>query len=176
MHNFTCPRLSGCVSAKPIKIDLFWAIMEDEHVLIDVTNNPRKRPVKGRKRERIKKAKLAGHETGEDCKCMRFKCFENVNLSQRTRIIAHFNNLSTKDEQDSLLSGFIDVMPVKRRRSRKNEDPQSQHDFSCQYFVNIDRDGSFARIPVCIKAFCSLFGISKGRVRRIREAMARTGN
>ena len=149
--------------------------MDDENIKIDVTEKPKKRPFKGRNRDELKKARLNGHVTGDNCFCKRFKCFEMVDEHEQARIIAHFNALSSKDEQDSLLSGLIEVLPVKRRRSRKTDEPSFLHDYSCQYSMRIEKDGAFVKIPVCVKGFCSIFGITKELVRRIRNSISETG-
>ena len=149
--------------------------MEDENLRLEVTDKPRKRPKIGRKREQVKKAKLTAHKTGENCKCTRFKCFESVSENERSRIIAHFNSLPTKNEQDCFLGGLVKILPVKRRRSRKTSEPSFEHDFSCEYSIIIERDGNFMKVPVCLNAFCAIFGISKGRIRRVRENISNTG-
>ena len=49
---------------------------------------------------------------------------------ERTHIIAQFNSMRSKDEQDSFLVGLIEILPVKQRRSRKDVGGQYYHDFS----------------------------------------------
>ena len=65
--------------------------MEDENISIDVTDKPKKRAIKGRNRDSLKKAKLIGHTTGPDCACKRFECFKVVSDDEKLRIIANFN-------------------------------------------------------------------------------------
>ena len=150
--------------------------MEHEQLNIELTDKPKKRAVKGRKRDQNKQTRLSGHVTGPDCACKRFECFKIVSADERARIIAHFNSLVSKDEQDSLLSGLIEILPVKRRRSRKETEPSFYHEYSCQYFVKVEKEENFVKMPVCIKAFCSLFGITKERLRRIRNSLSSNGN
>ena len=149
--------------------------MEDENTQLEVTENPRKRPKKGRKRDSLKKARLSGHVTGRNCECKDLKCFEQVSENEQSRIIDHFNQISTKDEQDCFLAGLMNIKPVERRRSRKEDKPAFQRDCTCQYFVNVSQDSTFTKIQVCVKAFCSFFGIKKARVRRIRESLSKSG-
>ena len=95
--------------------------------------------------------------------------------SERERIIAQFNAIESKKEQDTLLSGLIAILPVKQRRSRKPEGEETCHDFSYQYFVNTSNEGKCTRIFVCVEAFCSIFGTTRDRIRSIRKALATTG-
>ena len=137
--------------------------------------NLKKEQIHGRKSEERKRLKLSGHKSGSNCNCSRLKCFEKVAESERSRIIAHFNGLRSKAEQDSVLSNLIDILPVKRRRSRKKDNNGLLHDFSYQYYVNTLDDGKYSRINVCIDAFCSIFGSTRGRVRFVRESIATSG-
>ena len=149
--------------------------MEVENTQIEVTQNPKKRPIKGRKRDAAKKARLSGHVTGKICNCKQFQCFEQVSEIEQSRIITQFNAFPSKNEQDCFLSGLMVIKPVERRRSRKEDKPAFKRDCTCQYFVNKSCDGTFTKVPVCVKAFCSFFGITKRRVRRIRESLSKQG-
>ena len=95
--------------------------------------------------------------------------------SERERIIAQFNAIESKKEQDTLLSGLIAILPVKQRRSRKPEGEEACHDFSYQYFVNTSNEGKCTRIFVYMEAFCSIFGTTRDRIRSIRKALATKG-
>lgn len=61
----------------------------------------RKRKCTGRLSDVMKKLRLSTHELGPDCKCVRFRCFEKITLCERRRIIKEFNEMSTRDEQNS---------------------------------------------------------------------------
>lgn len=76
----------------------------------------KKRKIHGPMKDVMKKLRLASHETGSNCACKHLKCFDVVVETERRRIIAEFNNMRTKDDQDSYLGGLITVLPVKRRR------------------------------------------------------------
>jgi hypothetical protein len=141
-----------------------------------VTDKPKKRLVKGRKRELQRDERLKNHVTGPPCNCSKLKCFEVTSVDDRERVIAHLNNLKTKDEQDALLGSLISVQPVKRRRSRKEDPTEAEfHQKSFFYQMSIVREGSATQVNVCIKAFLSIFDVSENRVRRIREKLATTG-
>ena len=150
--------------------------MADENISLQVTDKPKKRKVFGRKSNKNQHQKLSGHVTGRDCHCARHQCYTNVTKTERSRIIAHFNSLESKTEQDAVLSNLIDILPVKKRRSRKKDDDCLAHGFSYQYYINVLDSGKYARVPVCIRAFCSVFGITASRVRAVRESIAATGN
>ena len=91
-----------------------------------VTDKPRKRPILGRKQEIAKKLRLKSHETGKNCNCKLHKCFKKTSEEERSDIVAHFNSLPSKDEQDSFLASRIQIVDVKRRRSRKGNKVDAQ--------------------------------------------------
>ena len=93
--------------------------MVDVGELVHITNRPKKRKIVGRLKEKLKKQKLLNHTTGPDCKCARFKCFEIAIENDRACLLAKFNSMSTKDLQDSFLTGLITVCDVTRRQPRK---------------------------------------------------------
>lgn len=140
-----------------------------------LTDKPKKRQKHESKFETAKKQRLSSHVIGNSCNCKHYKCFDVTTEQDRSRIIAHFNNLRTKNEQDSYLCGLINVLPVKRRRSRGNPEEAEFHKHSYKYFVSVLKDGETTRIPVCSKAFISIFGIKKARVDRLKTALADTG-
>ena len=81
--------------------------------------------------------------------------------------------LESKNCQDQLLASLIKVCDVARRRSRKEDWTEANwHNKSFRYYI---RNSEAAEIEVCIKGFCSLFGITENRVRRIREYLRDTG-
>ncbi|CAG4917086.1 unnamed protein product [Colias eurytheme] len=158
---------------------------------MDVNNTPwpRKRPRKVKKAEAIKEKKLKGEEhvnhvgklipaveVGPDCKCERYKCFQNISEENRKQILADFRNIPSKNLQDAHLSGLITVEAVKQRRSRKATNMQSgnefnvtNHDAAFYYKVRTKKDETFVDQVVCAKAFYSLHGIGRNRVRRLQK-------
>ena len=137
------------------------------------TDKPKKRKVEGRKREKLRDERISSHQTGPDCQCSRFECFTNTTEADRRRIIDNFNSLESKNCQDQLLASLIKVCDVARRRSRKEDWTEANwHNKSFRYYI---RNSEAAEIEVCIKGFCSLFGITENRVRRIREYLRDTG-
>ena len=78
---------------------------DDEHP--NVTNNPRKRKINGKKRENDKKMRLSSHTTGDPCKCTRLQCFEKLSVEARKSILDRFNELNTKDELDAMIAACI---------------------------------------------------------------------
>ena len=140
-----------------------------------LTDKPRKRKVMGRKRDAEKRRKLSSHETGNDCRCKRLKCFENISHEERQQLILNFNgNYSTKDEQDAYLSTLIKPVDVKRHRPRR-EDSNELKDFSYSYEIKVVRDDKVEIVPVCKKAIVSIFGITFRRIQTINEALSKTG-
>lgn len=132
-----------------------------------------KSQIVGRKSDISRGKKLKSHVSGSDCNCMKLKCFETISEADRRSLIEHFNCLKNKDEQDAILASLIEVHPVKRRRTRK-EDPNEAafHKNSYKYYV---RQASSKYVEVCIKAFCSIFGVTDNRLRRIKHHLSETG-
>ena len=73
--------------------------MENQVQTPEITQNSKKRKRNGSEKQRKAKQLLQSHVTGENCNCSRFNCFENTTPDDRAYIIAHFNQLSSKDEQ-----------------------------------------------------------------------------
>ena len=67
---------------------------EDE---VNLKQPTKKRKLYGRMSDVKKKIRLQSHETGLNCDCKRYKCFEVVNEEQRARILKYFNLLPSKD-------------------------------------------------------------------------------
>lgn len=92
---------------------------------------------------------------------------------QRQEILAKFLQMNCKNEQDSHLCGLIAIQLVKRRRSR-NPNPQAldrrDHCASFRYKVRFGAQET----EVCFKAFLSIHGISKWRVRRLQQSLVNT--
>ena len=139
-----------------------------------VTEKPRKKRVCGSKKAQAKRARRSSHETGENCNCKRFNCFISVSDDERAHIIAQFNAMKTKDEQDSFLSSCIVLMPI-QRRLRKSHDKAQPRDTAVKYFISLNRNGSNQRVQICASAFTSFFGISRKRVELIRASIMKTG-
>lgn len=70
---------------------------------------------------------------GEDCKCKRFKFFETVTEEERNAVIGKFNELPSYYEQSLDLAGLIYVLPVSRRRNRKDESEAKFHEAAYFY-------------------------------------------
>ena len=140
-----------------------------------VTDKPKKRPQIGRKRELDKQERLTSHKAGENCGCKRLKCFESTTEEERSTLLAKFNQLASKNEQDSFLSTLICVTNVKRRRPRVDEADAALHNYSYKYLVKVNRAGMACEINICVKALLSIFGIGISRVERIRQSIADTG-
>lgn len=66
----------------------------------DVQRSVKKCKKSGKMTDVIKKLRASSHCTGEDCKCTRYKCFENVSLEERKRIITNFNLLGDYNKQN----------------------------------------------------------------------------
>ena len=140
-----------------------------------VTNKPKKRRSSGRKKDQLKKVRLSSHQTGEDCKCKRFKCFEATTREERDRLITAFNELQNKDAQDAFLSTLIGVLNVARRRPKTDGTDPKPKDKSYSYKIKVQRDDKVEEVDVCVKGFIAVFGISHKRVRTIQTALKETG-
>ncbi|KAL9964168.1 hypothetical protein ACROYT_G027760 [Oculina patagonica] len=95
---------------------------------------------------------VPARKTGPDCGCDKLECFKKVDLETRNKILADFNAMGEFNAQNSYLHGLISA----KRESKR----------SYVYFV---QDILSNRIQVCRKAFCSIHGITIGRVRTVRN-------
>ncbi|XP_057657380.1 tigger transposable element-derived protein 4-like [Diorhabda carinulata] len=78
------------------------------------------------------------------------------------------------DKQNSYLSGLITVLPVMRSRPQKNEAESRLNNASFSYRVRLIEDGITRNVPVCLKVFLSLHGITGRRARYVRESLLLT--
>ncbi|CAG5000819.1 unnamed protein product [Parnassius apollo] len=100
---------------------------------------------------------------GPPCKCAK-KCWETISKNAKLENLAKLYNLGTKNEQDIYLQGLISCTDVKRRRVLKDI-PLRQKMFT--YTVQVCNE----KKEVCHSAFLSLFGITKDRVKRLRDLL-----
>lgn len=100
---------------------------------------------------------------GPPCQCAK-KCCETITEDNKIEIFNKLYDLSTKNEQDIYLQGLIICKDIKRRRVQK-ENPLRQKTFL--YTVQIGNE----KKEVCNSAFLSLFGITKERVKRLRNLL-----
>ena len=128
---------------------------------INSEQRPSKKRVKmGRERDVLKKLRATIHELGPDCKCKRYRCFENISDEEKKRIIREFNSLGNYNDQSKYLCGLITVLPITRRRSRLSDDKAQYNLASYAYRMRVFCDNKLKDTPVCIKAFMSFHGIS----------------
>ncbi|KAG8283857.1 hypothetical protein J6590_007872 [Homalodisca vitripennis] len=78
------------------------------------------------------------------------------------------------NEQTSYLTSLISVNLIVRRRPRK-DDINYVRDCSFRYIVRVKRYNTIREINVCQKAFISLHGITKRRLKTIQTSMKNTG-
>lgn len=126
---------------------------------------------------------LQSHETGDDCNCKRYRCFQTTSQSQRQRILNTFNSFKTHNEQNLYLTGLISAFGVEKHRPRK-PGSKIRHEASFQYRVKVlvtvetasDTEvTSLEEVPVCAKAFMAIHGIGKGKLDYIKNSIKSTG-
>lgn len=100
-------------------------------------------------------------------------------MLKKNTLIRDCNNIGNRNAKNSYLTGLIGVNAVKRRRPRCDEEEALLHNLtnciSYTYKVRIVRGNSLQEIPVCVKGFVSIFGITARRVQKIRESLATKG-
>lgn len=147
----------------------------DSEVGTNVQSNTKKRKKTGRMNEVMKKLRATTHETGRDCNCSRYKCFEVVSLEQWKRIIKNFNNLGDYNAQNQYLGGLVSVVPLQQRRNRKDYDQASFHISSNCFRVRAKIDGTLQDVRVCYKAFLSLHSIENSRIQTVKKDLTDFG-
>ena len=149
--------------------------MANNDRLLRFTMASQKRLTLGSQRELAKIQRLSSHVVGTPCNCKRLRCFEVTTDAERQTMCAEFNSLPNKNQQDSMIASLITITTVKRRRPRKAEKKCAFRNHSYTYSFEVERDGVGVSVPVCLPAVLSMLGISKARVERIRESLAKTG-
>ncbi|XP_012561033.1 uncharacterized protein LOC105846628 [Hydra vulgaris] len=149
--------------------------MADKCQYPDISEIPKKKKKHGRKWERNRNERISSHVIGFPCHCKRYKCFEETTVEEREFLLLYFNKMQNKDHQDSFLASMIKVLSIKRRRPRKKEEKRFLRDHSFSYYIKVARGNNIVRVPVCINAILSIFGIGKSRIERIRGSLVKTG-
>ena len=135
----------------------------------------KKRQINGRKKDEAKRQRLCGHKTGPDCKCSSFKCFQVIGEAERTRLISLFNELPSKDKQDAFLASCIAIKSIQRRRPREESQNPMPNESSYDYSVYVTRNETAVKVTICVKALCSIFGVTERRIRTVRDPLKSTG-
>ena len=149
--------------------------MADREIYPEVTDTPKKRQVKGSRKENAKKQRLLDHNTGNPCGCKRLKCWEVTTAEQRQALIDRFTGYQTKDEQDAFLASLIRVHPVAQRRPRQDENAANLMQNSYKYHILIMNEGKPEDVQVCHQVMLSFFGIKKGRLESIQKSLKESG-
>ncbi|KAK9889649.1 hypothetical protein WA026_007025 [Henosepilachna vigintioctopunctata] len=95
---------------------------QDDKDGVNLKQSTKKRKLYGRMSDVNKKIRLQSHETGRNCNCKRYKCFQVVNEEHRARILKDFNVLPSKDEQNLYLCGSISLLEIQRRPRKKESE------------------------------------------------------
>lgn len=150
--------------------------VSDDGATVSVSESVSKKKRKhGSMFEASKKLRNSTYETGVNCHCTRYKCFDNVTLEDRNLLIRHFNKLEDRNSQNAYLSALVSVNTVKRRRPRQAEQDATLNTFSYTYKVRVSRETCLEDIQVCFKAFLAIFGITNRRLQTIKSSLGSTG-
>ena len=82
-------------------------ILADNDRKPKLTDNQKKVKILGRKWEKAKVQTLLSQVIGLPCNCKRLPCFEVTTDIEQNALIAHFNSLKSKDQQDSMIRTSI---------------------------------------------------------------------
>ncbi|CAH1968729.1 unnamed protein product [Acanthoscelides obtectus] len=122
----------------------------------------KKERVKGEPYKNYKGNNIPGKILGSACSC-RAKCFEKFANEELHSNMVRFISLESKDQQDICLQGLIEVRSIQRRRARVEVGTKAKSNTFEYTFKGSDK------IEVCLKAFISVYGITLGRVRRLKD-------
>ena len=112
--------------------------MADNDRKPELTDNPKK-TILGRKWEKTNVQKLSSHVIGLPCNCKRLRCFEVTTDIERNALIAHFNSLKSKDQQDSMIASLISIKTIKQRRPHQSEEAAKLHNHAYEYCIKDNR-------------------------------------
>lgn len=131
----------------------------------------KKRKSFGRMKDVKKKMKLQSHEIGEPCSCTK-KCFESLSDVAKNEIISNMNNMKNNDEINIHLAGLISLVPIQRRRPKRDEEEANFRDCCVHYRIRVKQDDDMVEeMTVCKNAFISLHGITRGKVECLVSKM-----
>lgn len=108
--------------------------------------------------------------------CLRCKekCLVNVATELKRNVLTKFLNMCTKNEQDIHLQRMIDLLPIKRRKPRMGVPESKRKPKKWTPVYNISLGG--IRHRVCKSAFLNVHGVTKKRVERIVDLLAKDQN
>lgn len=150
----------------------------DENGCCNETKSTKKRKISGRLQDTAKKLRNSTLETGPDCPCKRYECFNNITEKERHILITQFNDMGREggyNSQNSYLAGLISLTPVLSRRPRLGPENANHNQSSYSYKVRVVRDGNAIEIPVCFVGFQSIFCVKPFRLHTIKTALRETG-
>lgn len=97
------------------------------------------------------------------------KCFERISEYECSDIFIEFRSINDKNQQDTFLQALIEKTDVKRNRTKRLVDANIKpRAWNFRYALLIPEGN---KIRVCNKAFCSIFGVSRNRVRRLASLL-----
>lgn len=106
------------------------------------------------------------------CYSCKRKCFSKISEEDKSVLLQNFNRMNSKSTQDVYLQGLIVPTKVIRRRPRANPgNPGSRRDpreASYHYLIKLGP----SQTVVCRHTFCSLHGITVGRVKHVARVTA----
>lgn len=97
------------------------------------------------------------------------KCFERTSEYERSDIFMNFRSINDKNQQDTFLQGLIEKTDVVRKRPRSLDGVNNKPRAANFCYTLLVPEGN--KIRVCKKAFCSIFGVSENRVRRLTSLL-----
>jgi hypothetical protein len=98
-----------------------------------------------------------------------------VPTEARKSTLKNFNTLGSVNEQNSYLCGLIAVLPIRRRRPRKNEEEANLRSATFVYKVRFRIDDSLKEVDVCKQAFMSIYGIKRKKLAILQNSLKMTG-
>ncbi|KAG8289755.1 hypothetical protein J6590_103595 [Homalodisca vitripennis] len=147
----------------------------EEDTRVSAEHSSKKHTKHGSIKNATKKLRDSNNETGPDCRCKRYKCFEHVTGGERTKLINDFNYMTDRNAQNSYLAGLITVHSVELRRPRNDVAIARLNDYSYSYKVRVLRDGKIVEVSVCYGGFLSIFGATDRRITTIKSSLSSTG-
>lgn len=143
----------------------------DDQTAIASMNSTRKRQIFRRITDANKKIRAQSYETGADCNCIRYQCFKKMSVQERAEIIKYFNMLGSWNNQSAYLTGLIGVVPIFGRNNRQEEENAISRNCSFFYKIRIKKATCSEEIPVRLKGFCAIQGITRRRVETIQNSL-----
>nr|CAD7432795.1 unnamed protein product [Timema monikensis] len=126
---------------------------QDERSRPSESQSAKKRKKFGTVREVMKKLHVSTFETGPDCESKTHQCFRKIPPQQRSILIKKLNALGDWNKQSAHLAGLMNIVPIKQRYAKGDEEEANFRDCSFHYKIIMEQNDGYQEEVVCRQGF-----------------------